>query len=262
MQMKTTKLLSLFVYFLLILFASCGDATKDTKKPTLKVFEGNWLNQKYFDSIAADTVQGLPYHIGYSELIFLPKADSVMLCNYQSGRTYEKLTLKGRDTLRVTHFPRSLILNEKTQTIAFDGDVYRKAPKDMLVKGDDRIYTAFARQLYCSLARYPYKVVGGANAKDKGKTVTFSCDGKLSGIKDFTEFDLYTNGEKDVVDNAYTLICRKGSTEKMYGLTFIPGGLELYEVRLVKPVGSSAEISKTKTKPFFEKSYVYLKLKK
>lgn len=251
--MKTTKLLSLFVYFLFILFTSCNDATNDTKKPTLKVFEGNWLNKKYFDSIVADTVQGLPYHIGYSELIFLPKADSVMLCNYQSGRTYEKLTLKGRDTLRVTHFPRSLILNEKTQTIAFDGDVYRKAPKDMLIKGDDRIYTAFARQLYCSLARYPYKVVGGANAKDKGNTVTFSCDGKLSGIKDFTEFDLYTNGEKDVVDNAYTLICRKGSTEKMYGLTFIPGGLELHEVR-------SAAI--LKTKPFFEKNYLYLRLKK
>lgn len=252
LKMKKKELLFAQLFFLLLIFSACDNETSDKKEPTLKVFEGNWLNKKYFGSIVADTIKGLPYHIGYSELIFLPKADSIMLCNYHSGRTFEKLTLKGRDTLRVRHFPRSLILNEKTQTIALDGDEYVKAPKNMLIKGNDRIYTAFTRQLYCLLAKHPYQIVGGGSAKDKGKIVTFSCDGKLSGIKDFTEFDLYTNGEKDVVDNAYTLICRKGSAEKMYGLTFTPSGLELYEVR-------SAAI--LKEKPFFEKNFVYLKLK-
>lgn len=251
MQPKNNYLLLLLLLSCGYYWTACGDGSSSTQ-PSLAPFEGNWVNKNYFGSLAADTIDGLPYHIGYSELIFLPKADSMLLFNYHSGRTYEKLTLKGRDTLRVRHFPRSLILNEKKQSISFDGDTYVRAPKDMLVKGSDRIYTAFTRQLYCALAKHTYQVVGGDNTKEKGKTVRFSCDGGLQGIKDFTNFELYANGEKDVVDNAYTLICRNGSTEKMYGLSFIPKGLEIHEVK-------SAAI--LKTKPFFEKNYVYLRLK-
>ncbi|HNL07231.1 MAG TPA: hypothetical protein PKH93_06615 [Chitinophagales bacterium] len=245
----------LFFYFLAAYcFYGCGGNSSDTQTASITPFYGNWLNKKYFDSLVADTVKGLPDHIGFSEIIFT-KADSVQLCNYHDRPTYEKYTLKGKDSIKVNHFFKYLVLDEKTQTIKFDGDVYMKAPNSALVRNPDtRQQEAFSKHLYCVLAKKTYSLVERNQKTDK--KVQFTCDGNISGLKDFTKFELYVNGKKDVVDNAYTLICSGNGKDKILGLTFVQGGVDLYDI-----VDARVPEAPASANPFYQKGGLYAKLR-